>query len=63
MNLAAGGIGVGLVAGPLSGAFGIGGGVVLVPMLALLLGVSRHEAQASPGSWSTPNPAAAFPEG
>lgn len=45
MNLAAGGIGVGLVAGLLSGAFGIGGGVVLVPMLALLLGVSQHEAQ------------------
>jgi uncharacterized protein len=45
VNLAAGGIGVGLVAGLLSGAFGIGGGVVLVPMLALILGVSQHEAQ------------------
>jgi uncharacterized membrane protein YfcA len=35
----------GLVAGVLSGVFGIGGGVVLVPMLALLLGLGQHEAQ------------------
>jgi uncharacterized membrane protein YfcA len=35
----------GLVAGLLSGVFGIGGGVVLVPMLALLLGLDQHEAQ------------------
>jgi uncharacterized membrane protein YfcA len=35
----------GLVAGLLSGIFGIGGGVVLVPMLALVLGLGQHEAQ------------------
>jgi uncharacterized membrane protein YfcA len=35
----------GLVAGLLSGVFGIGGGVVLVPMLALLLGLGQHDAQ------------------
>jgi uncharacterized membrane protein YfcA len=35
----------GLVAGILSGIFGIGGGVVLVPMLALLLDLGQHEAQ------------------
>jgi uncharacterized membrane protein YfcA len=35
----------GLVAGLLSGVFGIGGGVVLVPMLALVLGLGQHEAQ------------------
>jgi uncharacterized membrane protein YfcA len=35
----------GLVAGLLSGVFGIGGGVVLVPMLALVLGLGQHDAQ------------------
>lgn len=35
----------GLVAGFLSGSFGIGGGLVLVPMLALVLGLGQHEAQ------------------
>jgi uncharacterized membrane protein YfcA len=35
----------GLVAGVLSGIFGIGGGVVLVPLLALLLGLGQHDAQ------------------
>ena len=37
----------GLVAGVLSGIFGIGGGVVLVPMLALILGLGQHDAQAT----------------
>jgi uncharacterized membrane protein YfcA len=35
----------GLLAGLLSGVFGIGGGVVLVPMLALILGLGQHDAQ------------------
>jgi len=35
----------GVVAGLLSGVFGIGGGVVLVPMLALVLGLGQHDAQ------------------
>ncbi|MCS6990047.1 MAG: sulfite exporter TauE/SafE family protein [Chloroherpetonaceae bacterium] len=35
---------IGLVAGVLSGMFGIGGGIVVVPMLALLLGFSQHAA-------------------
>jgi hypothetical protein len=35
----------GLVAGVLSGVFGIGGGVVLVPMLGLVLGLGQHDAQ------------------
>jgi len=35
----------GLLAGLLSGVFGIGGGVVLVPMLGLVLGLGQHEAQ------------------
>jgi uncharacterized membrane protein YfcA len=35
----------GLAAGLLSGIFGIGGGVVLVPMLALVLGLGQHDAQ------------------
>jgi hypothetical protein len=33
---------IGLMAGILSGMFGIGGGVVIVPALALLLGFSQH---------------------
>lgn len=36
----------GILGGLLSGAFGVGGGVVLVPMLALALGLGQHEAQA-----------------
>lgn len=35
---------IGLMAGTLSGMFGVGGGVIIVPMLALLLGFSQHEA-------------------
>ncbi|MDR3349974.1 MAG: sulfite exporter TauE/SafE family protein [Acidaminococcales bacterium] len=36
---------IGLVMGLLSGVLGIGGGVVLVPMLALILGTPQHLAQ------------------
>jgi len=39
------GIAAGLFAGALSGVFGIGGGIVLVPLLALLLGLDQHKAQ------------------
>ena len=35
----------GLTAGIASGMFGIGGGVILVPLLGLLLGFSQHRAQ------------------
>ncbi len=35
----------GLVAGLLSGVFGIGGGIVLVPLLGFLLGLSQQDAQ------------------
>ncbi len=35
---------IGLAAGVLSGMFGIGGGVLIVPALALLLGFSQHTA-------------------
>lgn len=35
----------GLLAGILSGVFGIGGGIVLVPLLGFLLGVGQQEAQ------------------
>jgi len=37
-------IGIGLLAGILSGILGIGGGVVMVPLL-LLVGFSQHQAQ------------------
>jgi len=40
-----GGFAAGLAAGILSGVFGIGGGIVLVPFLALLLGLTQHDAQ------------------
>jgi uncharacterized membrane protein YfcA len=37
--------GIGLTAGVLSGLLGIGGGVVLIPLLVLLLGITQHTAQ------------------
>tara|TARA_R110002020_G_scaffold17531_1_gene61494 strand:- start:74 stop:442 length:369 start_codon:yes stop_codon:yes gene_type:complete len=36
---------IGLVAGMLSGVLGVGGGVIMVPLMILLLGFSQHEAQ------------------
>ncbi len=36
---------LGLVAGVLSGLFGIGGGTVLIPALVFLFGLTQHEAQ------------------
>jgi uncharacterized protein len=40
-------IAVGLAAGVLAGLFGVGGGIVFVPTLALLLGLTQLHAQAS----------------
>ena len=36
---------IGLLAGLISGVVGIGGGLVIIPLLIFLLGVSQHEAQ------------------
>jgi uncharacterized membrane protein YfcA len=36
---------IGVVAGVMGGLFGIGGGVIIVPALILLLGLSQHTAQ------------------
>ena len=36
---------LGLVAGVLSGLIGIGGGIVIVPTLVMLYGMSQHQAQ------------------
>jgi hypothetical protein len=36
---------LGLVAGVLSGIIGIGGGVIIVPVLVFLFGLSQHQAQ------------------
>ena len=36
---------LGLIAGILSGLIGIGGGIILIPALVLLFGLSQHEAQ------------------
>ena len=35
----------GLVSGVLSGMFGIGGGVILIPVLVYICGLSQHDAQ------------------
>jgi len=36
---------IGLLAGILSGFMGVGGGVVMIPLMILLLGFNQHEAQ------------------
>lgn len=36
---------IGVIAGLLSGLVGVGGGVVMVPLLILMLGFSQHQAQ------------------
>ncbi|QZT36448.1 sulfite exporter TauE/SafE family protein [Halosquirtibacter xylanolyticus] len=36
---------IGLIAGVVSGALGVGGGIVLIPALALFFGMSQHMAQ------------------
>lgn len=36
---------IGLLAGVLSGFMGVGGGVVMIPLMIVLLGFSQHEAQ------------------
>lgn len=41
------GLGLGLLAGLMSGLFGIGGGAVLVPLLVLVLGMPQHRAHAT----------------
>jgi hypothetical protein len=38
-------IALGLLAGALSGVFGIGGGTILIPALVFLLGFTQHQAQ------------------
>ena len=40
-----GGVGAGLAAGVLSGLFGLGGGLVLVPFLGLAMGLDQHASQ------------------
>ena len=36
---------LGLVAGVLSGLIGVGGGVIIIPVLVFLFGLSQHQAQ------------------
>lgn len=36
---------IGLLAGVLSGIMGVGGGVVMIPLMILLLGFNQHQAQ------------------
>ena len=36
---------IGLIAGTLSGIFGIGGGIIIIPALVFMLGLTQHQAQ------------------
>ena len=36
---------IGIIAGLLSGVVGVGGGLIMIPLLIILLGLSQHEAQ------------------
>jgi len=36
---------IGLLAGVLSGLVGVGGGIIMIPLLMLLLGLTQHQAQ------------------
>ncbi len=36
---------IGLFSGMVSGAFGVGGGIVIVPILVLFFGLTQHQAQ------------------
>lgn len=38
-------LGVGLLAGLISGGFGVGGGIIIVPALVLIVGFTQHQAQ------------------
>lgn len=38
---------IGIAAGLLSGMFGVGGGIIIVPALVLLFGMSQHSANAT----------------
>ncbi len=50
---------IGLLGGILSGAMGVGGGVIMVPMLVFILGMTQHEAQGTYLAMMIP-PLAAF---
>jgi uncharacterized protein len=45
MGFALGMIGLGLAAGSLSGIFGIGGGILIIPVLVMLAGMDQKTAQ------------------
>ena len=36
---------IGILAGILSGVVGVGGGLIVIPLLVVLLGLSQHESQ------------------
>tara|TARA_Y100000385_G_scaffold272895_1_gene314180 strand:+ start:167 stop:535 length:369 start_codon:yes stop_codon:yes gene_type:complete len=36
---------IGLLAGTLSGLVGVGGGIIMIPLLVMLLGLTQHQAQ------------------
>ncbi len=51
---------IGLVAGLVSGLFGVGGGVIVVPALVLLLGFSQHRASGTSSATIMASSAAAL---
>lgn len=40
-------VAIGLAAGATSGLLGVGGGIIMVPLLVLLVGLTQHEAHAT----------------
>lgn len=47
LRTAAPAVGVGLATGTLSGLLGVGGGIIMVPLLVALIHLSQHQAQAT----------------
>jgi len=47
IKAAAPAVGVGIAAGTLSGLLGVGGGIILVPLLVALIHLSQHQAHAT----------------
>jgi uncharacterized protein len=47
LRAAAPAVGIGLVAGMLSGLLGVGGGIIMVPLLVAVLALSQHQAHAT----------------
>jgi uncharacterized protein len=47
LKAAAPAVGIGLVAGMLSGLLGVGGGIIMVPLLVAVMALSQHQSHAT----------------